>query len=194
MPLKSRTAIAEQGLGLELNKMQNYYGNAIRSNKGNLEGMKTSIQAILKHMVQDDILSLEDQHSLCPKETSTWCKFWKEKLYKTATYSGKNRLPSVFRNLVQPLFDRLSADDLLLRCLMGKTQNQNEALHGTLWKICPKTIFCGKRRINIATCQAFSKFNAGQSGISLENVMCCLVSMLLKHSEVLMLSDCMIVW
>lgn len=34
-----------------IDKMRNYYGNAIRQNKGNLQGMKDSIKAIKHHMI-----------------------------------------------------------------------------------------------------------------------------------------------
>eukprot|EP00794_Sanderia_malayensis_P003819 gene3819-4350_t len=55
---------------------------------------------------------------------------------------------------------------------MGITQNQNEALHGVLWLLCPKTIFCGKRRITVAACQSIGKFNVGTSSLA-EIMMCC---------------------
>ena len=45
-----------------IDKMQNYYGKAIRGNKGNLEGMKLRIKAIQHHMVKSGKLSLEQQH------------------------------------------------------------------------------------------------------------------------------------
>lgn len=38
-----------------IDKMQNYYGKAIRENKGDLKGMQTSISAILNHMVKSEV-------------------------------------------------------------------------------------------------------------------------------------------
>ena len=37
-----------------INMMQSYYGKEIRGNKGNLEGMKSSIKATQHHMIKDE--------------------------------------------------------------------------------------------------------------------------------------------
>jgi len=58
-----------------INKIQNFYGQSIRNNINDLEGMTQSIWAIYKHMIVDSGKSLEEQHSLCPKSEDTWCKF-----------------------------------------------------------------------------------------------------------------------
>ena len=62
---------------------------------------------------------------------------------------------------LQPIFKRLSDSDLLSRCLLGLTQNQNESLNGWLWSLVPKTTFCGKRWIVIAVCEAICVSNTG---------------------------------
>ena len=144
-----------------IDKMQNYYGKAIRENKGDLKGMQTSISAILNHMVKSEKVSLKQQHKHCPKTKNTWCKFWKDKQDKTQLYSEDNRLPEVFMKELQPTFTRLSNDGLLNRCLQGMTQNQNEAANGMLWSRCPKTRFCGARRVRIAVCETVAVFNTG---------------------------------
>ena len=51
--------------------MQNNFGEAIRSNVRNKDGMCNAICAILKHMIRNDAGSLEVQHSLCPKARMT---------------------------------------------------------------------------------------------------------------------------
>ena len=60
-----------------------------------------------------------------------------------------------------PIFTRLSKDNLLSRCLKGITQNQNEAINGMLWFKCPKTKFCGARKVTIAVCETIALFNTG---------------------------------
>jgi hypothetical protein len=70
-----------------IDKMQNYYGKAIRGNKGNLEGMKASIKAIQHHMVKNGKLPLKEQHQYCPKSADTWCKYWKDKNDDTQLYN-----------------------------------------------------------------------------------------------------------
>lgn len=142
-------------------KMQNYYGKAIRENKGDLEGMKKSIKAIQHHMVKNDKKSLEEQHQYCPQSADTWCKYWKDKNDHTNLYNEDNRLSVVFMAELDPIFTRLSKDDLLIRCLKGITQNQNEAANGVLWSKCPKTKFCGARRVRISACETIAAFNTG---------------------------------
>ena len=54
-----------------IDKIQNYYGEAIRNNANDLDGMVNAIWAIYKHIIVDDSQSLEEQHSLCPKDNAT---------------------------------------------------------------------------------------------------------------------------
>lgn len=60
-----------------------------------------------------------------------------------------------------PLYIRLSTDDLLQRCSLGKTQNANEALHGLIWSKCPKTTFTAKRRVEAAAGEGICVYNEG---------------------------------
>ena len=144
-----------------MDKMQNYYGKAIRGNKGDLLGMKRSIKAIQCHMIENTKVPMQEQHYYCPKDDNTWCKFWKEQLDDTVTYDQSNRLPEVFMEELAPIFTRLSQDNLLSRCLKGITQNQNEAINGMLWSKCPKIKFCGARKVTIAVCETIALFNTG---------------------------------
>ncbi len=149
-----------------IDSIQNYYGTAIRRNKGNLEGMRNAILAIYNHMIIDEEAELKEQHALCPQDEDTWCRYWQSTVDNTCTYSETKRLPSVFRAELKPIFNRLSDDALLKRCLLGVTQNQNEALHGVLWGQCPKIKFCGKRKVVIAACQTVSRSNIGASSLA----------------------------
>ena len=123
--------------------------------------MKRSIKAIQCHMIENTKVSMQEQHHYCPKDDSTWCKFWKEQSDGTVTYDQSNRLPEVFMEELAPIFARLSKDNLLSRCLKGITQNQNEAINGMLWSKCPKTKFCGARKVTIAVCETIALFNTG---------------------------------
>ena len=98
---------------------------------------------------------------MCPKGKDSWCKFWKDKENNTATYNDDKRLPHVFLHELKPIFTRLSKDDLLGRCLQGLTQNQNESVNGQVWSRCPKSRYCGKRRVVIAVCKTVGVFNTG---------------------------------
>jgi len=144
-----------------IKRVQNYYGSAIRNNKGNLDAMKTAVLAIKCHLIREDGVTLQFQHRFCPKNKETWCKFWKDQLYGTSEYDESGRLPSVFMAELEPIFKRLSDNELLNRCLLGLTQNQNECINGLLWSRVPKSAFCGKRRIEIAVCETVCVANTG---------------------------------
>ena len=59
-----------------IDKLQNYYGMAIRSNVGDLRGMMMAVQATLHHMTSTD-----DQpvHHMCPEGKNSWCSYNKAK-------------------------------------------------------------------------------------------------------------------
>lgn len=144
-----------------IDDIQGYYGKAIRGHKGDLEGMINAVWAIYNHMICSSTMSLKDQHKYCPKGNDSWCKFNKDCTNKTSQYKQDHRLPEVFRSELLPIFTRLSKNDLLSRCLDGMTQNQNESINAVLWSKCPKTKFCGKRRVEIAVCETIGVFNIG---------------------------------
>ena len=123
-----------------------------------------------EQMIVNETLPLEKQHLYCPKDKNSWCKFWKDKLKGTSTYDDSKRLPEVFMEELDPIFIRLSKDDLLSRCLKGMTQNQKEAVNGQLWSKCSKTKFCGARRVRIAACETIAVFNtgAGSKAVTME--------------------------
>ena len=56
-------------------KIQNYFGTAIRETFGNKVEMKRSIWKSSKHMIRDADESLEKQHEFCPKSKDMWCTF-----------------------------------------------------------------------------------------------------------------------
>ena len=67
--------------------------------------------------------------------------------------------------LIKPVYARLGSPQLLQKCVEGYTQNANEALHSTVWKLCPKELFLGKKSVDITCAIAVSKFNDGASSL-----------------------------
>lgn len=57
-----------------IDRMQSHFDEAICKNSGNTENVKKDIKAALHHMVQNEKMSLEEQHSYCSRDS--WCKFW----------------------------------------------------------------------------------------------------------------------
>lgn len=62
------------------------------------------------------------------------------------------------------MFEDLSADSLLEKCLHGGTQNGNESYHNLIWKRCPKSVFVGRDRVNIAAMDAAIVYSDGELG------------------------------
>lgn len=128
-------------------RIQGHFGAAIRKNTGNLPQMKQDIWAIWEHR--------HGEHRNC----GNWCPS-----KKGAGDPDKNRLPDFVCDAIRPVFQTLTQDSLLQRCLHGGTQNTNESFHNIIWELCPKTIFVGRRRLCLAVADATILYNDGNCG------------------------------
>ena len=106
--------------------LQNYYGIAVRSNIGNKENMKKAIHATLFHCASSKD---NNYHVHCPDGPESWYKFKKDKANSMNEYKAGPGLPKDVIKVVKAVFEMLSQDSLLYKCLDGKTQNQNESLN-----------------------------------------------------------------
>ena len=113
-----------------INSMQNFYGMTIRSNTDNLYAMKKVVGAILWHCT--DFKDESFRHRLCPQNENTWCKWQLDKINGTGLYKGKISVPVSIHHTIKKIFEELSSDDLLKKCLHGETQNSNEALNSLI--------------------------------------------------------------
>ena len=98
----------EKGLGGKgkltnniIDRLQNYYGIAIRGNKNNLKAMQAATRAKLFH-----VASSKDNnwHYHCPEGTNSWCKFNKDKADDTSTYKPGPGLPLPVVLKLKPMF------------------------------------------------------------------------------------------
>ncbi|XP_011694080.1 PREDICTED: uncharacterized protein LOC105453644 [Wasmannia auropunctata] len=80
-------------------------------------------------------------------------------------YTHKEPLNKEVFNAIIPIYEDLSNDDLLYRCLEGFIQNNNESFNAVVWSIAPKTFSSGKTILDIATDIAVCKFNDGFTSI-----------------------------
>ena len=127
--------------------MQNWYGLAIRGNLSDLYSMKKSIGAILYHCTSFDGKDDDYRHRFCPSSTdkkTTWCKYQRDKASGKKTHKNKINLPQNIHKIIEPIFMDLSKDEILKKCLHGKTQNPNEAFNNIIWSKCPKKHFVTK--------------------------------------------------
>lgn len=88
---------------------------------------------------------------------SSWCGFQRDK----NSFKHGPGLPDNVIAKVKPVFQRLSEDSLLEKCLHGKTQNQNEAVNGMVWERVPKEVFVGGEMLEFGLFDAVSHFNIG---------------------------------
>ena len=90
--------------------MQTAYGYAIRNNKGEQASTIATIWAIYHHMIMGPPEeSVKSQHSYCPNDDKTWCKYHKDKIFNTSIYDRSKCLPFVFRGELHEIFTRLSS-------------------------------------------------------------------------------------
>lgn len=78
---------------------------------------------------------------------------------------SKTFLNSLVAQYLKPVYERLTNEKLMSRCLLGMTQNANESFHAVVWSHCPKHIFVGSKRVAIATALAVANFNRGSRGV-----------------------------
>ena len=125
-------------------------------------------------MIKDEKMTLVQQHKHCPMNKSTWCKFWQDKLHNHGNYTEDSRIPEVFKSELKYLFDRLSDETLLQRCLEGLTQNQNESINNMLWSICSKRTFCSYQKLLLCVYETVTKFNQGaiMKSVLMKNIGC----------------------
>ena len=66
---------------------------------------------------------------------------------------------------IKPVFTELSKLELLEKCVLGATQNQNESFNNNLVPV-PKTRFCSVEIVEIAIYLAAITFNHGLEGLA----------------------------
>lgn len=121
--------------------------------------MRNEIWATLYHKLSTDA---NPQHDKCPSGADSWCSWQKARAIETlAEYKHKPAIPEEVYNAIKPIYEELSSDDLLTRCLGGFTQNNNESFNCKVWAIAPKTVSSGKIIVDTAAEIAICEFNDG---------------------------------
>jgi len=145
-----------------IDKLQLYYGLAIRRHKHDLEGMKKEVWAGLYHSASSDE---NPQHQNCPEGPNTWCKYNLALLQKKP-FKHPSPLPTAIADELKPIYERLTNDDIMQGCLGGYIQNNCEALNHIIWARCPKSKHSGRYHIDAAVSGAVIAFNDGSNGVA----------------------------
>ena len=139
-------------------KLTVYYGLAIRRYSDSMENMKNAIWATFFHYSST---GENPQHKKCPSGADSWCE-WQKAAADNALDSFKytySALPEDVLNAIKPIYEDLSKDALLERCVGGFTQNNNESLNQLIWKISPKHLNGASVIVENADYVAASVFN-----------------------------------
>ena len=91
----------------------------------------------------------------------SWCTYQLDIANKTKMHKPTKGLPEEAIKYLKPIFESLSDDSLLLKCLHGKTQNQNESFNGLIWRRTPKDRFVKMATFELAVYDAAAHFNIG---------------------------------
>ena len=91
----------------------------------------------------------------------SWCTYQLDIANKTKMHKPTKGLPEEAIKYLKPIFESLSDDSLLLKCLHGKTQNQNESFNGLIWRRTLKDRFVKMATFELAVYDAAAHFNIG---------------------------------
>lgn len=142
-----------------IDKLTVYYGLAIRNNCDPVKNLKDAIWATFYHKISTDV---KPQHMYCLPGANSWCMWQKAKAEGSLkNYKHQTALPEIVQTAIKPVYEALSKEDLLQRCVGGYTQNNNESYNQNIWKLAPKTTFGSLRIVEIAAYVTASVFNDG---------------------------------
>jgi len=84
--------------------------------------MRNEIYATLYHKLFTDKNS---QHERCPRGEDSWCSWQKAQATGDLNHTHKTPMSEEVFKAILPIYEELSRDELLSRCLGGYTQNES---------------------------------------------------------------------
>ncbi|KAK8748456.1 hypothetical protein OTU49_016156, partial [Cherax quadricarinatus] len=147
-----------------IDKLAQYFQKNLRENRGSdVVTMRNGILASFFHCSSTDD---NPQHQLCPPGSASWC-FYKKALADNlpppphTTMKVQFQLEPAYFKKVHDIYKDLTRDEMMERCIQGRTQNCNESLHKRIWSYCNKALFKNKWQVDFATSNAIAEYNAG---------------------------------
>ena len=80
----------------------------------------------------------------------SWCSYQRAQARNEAFQHDYRPLPSNVLDAIRPIYNDLSKETLLERCVGGFNQNNNESFNQLIWKISPKIVSSGAIVVNLA--------------------------------------------
>lgn len=144
--------------GKVMREMSTYFSLAIQRHPDSIVAMKKEIWSGFYHKISTDD---NPQHQLCDP---SWCKYLQHQ-EKKLEYKHKPVLEPLVQKYVKDIYEDLSEDKLLKRCLGKNTQNSNESFNKTVWQFAPKHVYNGNIVVELSAWIAAIIFNEGFSPI-----------------------------
>ena len=144
-----------------IDKLQNYFGIALRANCTTVENMQKAIWASYFHVASNE---LNNYHDHCEASSTSWCQYQRDIFNKTNLFKHGPGLSQEVIKGVKPIYLDLIKPSELMKCLHGKTQNQNESFNSTVWERAPKVNYCSFDKLEFAVYDAVANFNDGKQG------------------------------
>ena len=114
-----------------IDKLQNYFGIALRSKAGNVKEMQDAILASMFHVASSGDCNY---HTYCPTTPDTWCQHNRDVANKTNLYQHGPSISLDVVHAIKPIYSDLTKSSELEKCLHGLTQNCNESFNSTVWE------------------------------------------------------------
>jgi hypothetical protein len=147
-----------------INRLAAYFGIGVRACIGkSVNDMRKRITAGFKHVTSTDE---RHDHQDCPTGENTYC-FYNAAVAKGETPMShtemkiKCKLSEEDSKKVLSVYADLTKDELLEKCLAGRTQNPNESLHQKVWAKLPKHKQFGLARVESLVALTVSEHNMG---------------------------------
>ena len=142
-----------------IDKLQNYFGIALRSNVGDLQKMQDAILACLFHVASSEN---DNFRVYCPKTYDSWCQYQRDAINNTNLYTPGAGISNNVIAAIKPVYADLTKPDILQKCLHGLPQNPNESFNSTIWERVQKTVYCGLDTLELAVFDAVANYNYGR--------------------------------
>ncbi|GFU54316.1 uncharacterized protein TNCV_576911 [Trichonephila clavipes] len=140
-----------------VNRLQNYYGIAVRSNVRNLSSLQQNVIAALCHCSSRVKKPMNRQ---CPIGKVNWCYYQRAQSCGKKPTEKHKVLSNDVLNMIKPTYLELCTK-VLTKCLHGKTQNSNECFNGIIWQKVPKEVFVCLKTLKSGALDAMIQFNDG---------------------------------
>ena len=145
-----------------IDKLQNYFGIALRANTGGtVQRMADVIWASFLHVASNESSSY---HDLGEKSPTSWSQYQRDRFNNTNLFQHGTGLPNDVIAHVKPIYRDLIKHEQLKKCLHGKTQNHNESFNALIWERAPKSVYISIDKLNFAVYDAVAIFNDGRHG------------------------------